>query len=437
MSKRNPRLYYILLLLLLGLIPIFLLYGTLEKYEPVESSNTKDEVTEIRFISSWAGADTKAIHLQQVLADFEKKNPGVKIINESMSGTEFLFKLKTNFAQGNDPDVFGLWPGSDIRILINAGKVACLSELLKSDPQWIGSFGEDAWRYDTFDGKIYGLPCEIIYEGLFINRDLFKKYNVSIPRTYEDLKNAVRIFRENGIIPIAYNSTPEGTFIYQNMVMKLGGKQDTENPYKDGKINRCYIDAMKHMKELYDLGAFPRNAFTIDDKERNRLFLDKEAAMIVQGSWFMGQGSLDPNEATVDIIPFPDFPDQESDSSAITYGLGNGNFHMSKQAWDNPRKREICIKLLKYLTSVEAAKLFSSQTAFISNINIPEKDVIPSRLFTEGKILIMQSKELIGPTDSFIDRNLWEEILVSRFPQVLEGKTTPEEVFAQMAKRSR
>jgi len=116
--------------------------------------------------------------------------------------------------------------------------------------------------------------------------------------------------------------------------------------------------------------------------------------------------------------------------------LGNGNFHMSKKAYENPDKREMCIKLLKHLTSVEAAKLFSHETGFISNIKIPDQSVQPGRLMGKGKELIARSMELVGPTDSFIDRNLWEQVLVTSFPHVLEGRMTPEEVFEEMERRA-
>lgn len=436
MKVKQPGIHYLLILLALVIFPVMLTLKLFDRDVPVDNFEVGKDTIEIRFLSSWGGTDTKAQQLQKVLEEFEESNPGVRIINESMSGTEFLFKLKTNFAQGNDPDVFGLWPGSDIKILIRQGKVADLTGLLAEDKEWAGSFGEDAWGYDKFDGRIYGLPCEIIYEGLFVNKDLFRKYGIKVPGTYEELKDAVRAFKEHGIIPIAYNSTPEGTFLYQNIVMKLGGKEDTENPYKDGKINQCYIDGMKYIKELYELGAFPRNAFTIDDKTRDNLFVEKRAAMIVQGSWFIGIGSQDAEDTSVDIVPFPVFKEGKSHPSSIIYGLGNGNFHMSAKAYQSPEKRELCIKLLKHLTSPETAKLFSQQSSFISNIRISDQDMQPSRLMRRGKVLIAQSEELVGPTDSFIDRNLWEQILVTSFPQVLEGRKTPEEVFGEMDRRA-
>ena len=59
------------------------------------------------------------------------------------------------------------------------------------------------------------------------------------------------------------------------------------NILKNGKLDDAYIKGMDYMRELYRLHAFPDNLFMIDDKGRNNLFLEKKAAMIVQGSWFI------------------------------------------------------------------------------------------------------------------------------------------------------
>ena len=43
----------------------------------------------LRFISSWGGVDSKAETLKQVLSEFENKNPGITIVNESLFGEDF------------------------------------------------------------------------------------------------------------------------------------------------------------------------------------------------------------------------------------------------------------------------------------------------------------------------------------------------------------
>lgn len=387
----------------------------------------------ISFTSSWGAYDSMSQKLRIILQRFSEKYEDIEVINKSIAGEDFLFSLKTDFASRNDPDVFGLWPGSDFNLLVKTGKVADLTQILEEDPDWYESFRKETWDYVTVDDKIYGVPFEIIYEGLFINEDLFRMYNVKVPETFEELKEAVIIFKENNIIPIAYSATPEGSYIYQNIVMQLGGKEDVENPFtEEGTIKPCFVQGMYYMKELYELGAFPNNANWIDDKARNDLFLNKKAAMIVQGSWFIGENALSSDDSTVDIIPFPKIEGGKADESAIIYGCGNGIFHISQKAWEDKKTREASIALLKELTSVPSAKILSSGAGVISNIYIPDQEESTDRLTLKGQKLVNESKELIGPVDSFIDRSIWEGIIVKEFPQMLMGRISPEGVFLKV-----
>lgn len=429
-SKTSKK--YILTVLILLIMTLLIFFSFQTSSGGNKSNNNEKQKIELTFSSSWGGMDTKSSALQEFLAEFERENPDIKIINRSKGNDDFLFTLKTDFAQGNEPDVFGLWPGSDLTNLIQLGKVADITQELNKDKAWKESVKEDTWQYDTYQGEIYGVPTEIIYEGLFVNKDVLDTYKIKVPKTFEELKNAVRTLRYYNIqYPIAFNCTPEGSYLYQNMVMKLGGKADSESPYENGKIKDCYIKAMYYLKELYDIGAFPKEAFTMDDKARNEKFINKEAAMIVQGSWFIGEVSVKRNDNYVEIVPFPSFNDGKADDSSLIYGLGNGNFHISEKAYMDSKKKEAALKLLKYITSREAGEKLINTTGSISSIKgimRSPKDI----LAVKGDNLINSSKELVGPIDSFIKRSSWEDILVKKMPQMLDGEITPEEIFKEM-----
>lgn len=375
--------------------------------------------TVLRFISSWGGVDSKAESLKNVLSQFIKDNPDINVINESLFGEDFLPKIKTDFASGNDPEVFGLWPGSDINALIKAGKVADLTSLLDDNSEWMRSFNPAMWDYTTQNGRIYGLPVEVIFECMFINRDLFDKYNIPVPRDFEGLKSAVLSFREHDIVPIAFNTYGEGTYLYQNLVAIIGGKRDTEYPFTKGAVKPCYVIAMKYVKELYDMKAFPVDCFTMTNNERNVLFKEKKAAMIVQGSWFIGD--FDADDATVDIIPVPYIKGYKGPEGTMVYGLGGGSFHMSTAAEADPVKYDASVRLLRKLTSPETAAMFASETGMISNVNIDSYNIHYRELTVKGKKMLDDAKMLVGPADSFVDRTSWEADIAVRFPYFLGG----------------
>ncbi|GKX67237.1 ABC transporter substrate-binding protein [Inconstantimicrobium mannanitabidum] len=426
--SRKVTLSKIILSVILTIIFLIIILKLTVVNTSKENVNSEKPITEITLVTSWGGMDTHSFQLEKIISDFESKYKDIKIINKSRENDNFLFALKTDFAQGNDPDVFGLWPGTDIVKLINADKVVDLTDVLSKDKTWKNSFGENGLKYNIYDNKIYGLPVEVIYEGLFVNKDIFDSYKIKIPETYEELKTAVKKLKENGIIPIAYNSSPEGSYLYQNIIMKLGGEESVKNPFKGDKIDSVYIDAMKYMKELYDLGAFPTNAFLLDDKGRNNLFLNKKAAMIVQGSWFIGEGAVSANDRSVDLVPFPNFKDGKAAKKSIIYGIGNGNFHISKKAFDDSQKREASIKFLKYLTSIDVVKQLRDSSGSICNIKGLERGE-NGTLIMKGYSLVDNAEQLIGPPDSYFERTPWENVVVNKFPNVLEGKITPEEVF--------
>ena len=367
----------------------------------------KDDTVTLRFVNSWGGADSNADALQLIFERFEDKYPNIKIQNEATFGDDFLPKLKTDFATGNDPDVFGIWPGSDMEALINAGKAADLTYIINSDPEWKNSF-INAWEYCTFDGKIYGLPVEIIYEALFINTDIFKKYDVKAPKTYEDFMILVRLFSSKGVIPLAYNYQAEGTYLYQNIIAQMGGLEN-------GGDIAVFREGMEKMKELFDRHAFPEDAYLISNSQRNNLFLEGEAAMIVQGSWFTRNiyeaGMVD----KVEMIPFPVFDKENPDDYSLIYGLGCGTFFISQKAFDDENKKDAAILLLKELTSKEASAILTNESGFISNIDLSgTKNTYPS-LYVKGIELVTNAAHLVPPMDSLVDRNDWENILVPGF----------------------
>jgi len=395
------------------------IYSSTDRLEYENYETEKTEIIEVRFSSSWAGVDSKAEYLETVIEAFEAEHPNIKIIDESMYGEDFLFTLKADFASGNGPDVFGLWPGSDLELLIDNQMVADLSRVIKDDPSWYDNVDPNVFEFLDQGYQIYSIPFEIIYEGLYINKDLFEEHNIKIPENFNELKDAIVVFNQVGIVPIAYNLTPEGSFIYQNMIVQLSGKYDTENPFTSaGNIKSGYIEAMYLMQDLYQLDAFPENAFTLDDASRNEMFIQKEAAMIVQGSWF----NSDRLDESVDLIPFP--IDDRKDVSII-YGIGNGNFHMSKSAFDNPEKRESALIFLKYLTSKASRDVFELTSSFVSS----SPELPDDYLRRLGMRLTHSADELVGPPDHYINRNFWESVLIKEFPNMLEGKITPEEIF--------
>lgn len=425
--------YIILPILVMITFCIMLIFLLIQRFDfaPNENIvvNNSNNPVEIVITSSWGGSDAYADTLVYLLNKFMEKNSAVRVVNQSVFGDDFINKLKTDFASGNDPDVFGIWPGSVIKNLIYYEKVADLTDVLLSDIDWFIQYSNKAlFDYTSKNDKIYGIPFELSVEGLFINNDIYKKFNLKPPETFDQLIYNIKVLKRHNIIPIAYNAQAEGSFIYQNIVAAIGDKYAVSNPFSNGKVHNCFLHGMEYMKYLYNLGAFPKNFFNLSSKQRNDLFLNKKAAMIVQGSWFLSK--CDPK--TVTFVRFPSFPAHKS-KKTIIFGLGGGTFYISKKAFDDPIKKPWAIKLLKYLTTYESAVVFFKQCSMLTNIELQAQNKNP--LYIQIMNEMIASEEYIDPPDHFIDRAVWEDVIIKKFPYVLEGRITPQDIWNEAYKR--
>lgn len=84
---------------------------------------------------------------------------------------------------------------------------------------------------NTVNGKLVGIPQEVVAHGLFVNKDLFDKYNLKLPETPDDFLECCRIFKENGIeTPIGANRWWLESFVLAQAYADLynGGNTEAE-----------------------------------------------------------------------------------------------------------------------------------------------------------------------------------------------------------------
>lgn len=404
--------------------------------------------TVLRFESPWGEKSLKGSILNQMLQDFMKQNPQVEVINESMTGGNFLEKVMVDFASGNEPDLFAMWPGYNSNLFIDMEKVADLTPLLEQRPAWRDSFDKSVWYHVTSpDSRVYGIPLEMTYQCLFVNTDLFEAYHIPLPVTWEALKNAVVQFRAQGIVPIEYSAQNKNAYLFENIAAALGGSTGVTEPVTGGEMNPYYRQAIGYMQELYSLGAFPEDFFDMSNKNRD-LFLNKKAAMCVQTSDFIGelnqlettfQGKntqTGTQKSSVDMLTFPKIPEGNADETAIIYGVGSGTFSISQSAWNSQSKQAAAGELLCCLTSDEAAQNFAEATGMlVSKRGAGLRQSYYGALLKKGLYLIDATREPIVPIENTVERNAWEDVLVSRLPSVVSGAGDAEEMWNEMVQR--
>lgn len=144
-----------------------------------------------------------------ILEDAVKKTeadvPGLKIEFDPVEDNANRFtKLPAEMTAGNPPEIFDLFGGvGDAQKYAAAGRLLDLTPILEK--LGIKDSFIDLSSF-TYDGKVYGLPIGSSQEGFFYNQELFDKYGLKEPKTWEELENIMATLKQNKITPIAMAS---------------------------------------------------------------------------------------------------------------------------------------------------------------------------------------------------------------------------------------
>ena len=155
----------------------------------VECAAVEAQNNELRFVT-WRPEDPQVWN--QGIADFERQNPGVKIIREigPQSSTQ-LHDLVAQKLKNRDTrlDVFVMdviWPTE----FASAGWALPLDRYFTTGEQ--KKFLGAPVAANRYGGQIFGVPLFIDAGVLYYRRDLLEKHKLSPPRTWPDLVDAAK-----------------------------------------------------------------------------------------------------------------------------------------------------------------------------------------------------------------------------------------------------
>lgn len=399
------------------------------------NDSKKEEVKEadpvkLRVFSTFGGTDAAREAFQAAIDEFVAANPNVTVENDTMSANDdgFRTKVNTDMTSGNEPDLLFYFIGADAEGFVNAGKVVPLNSILDENPDWKNGFLPDALKLATQkDGNIYAAPLTGFYEGLFVNKKIFEENGLELPTDWDKLTTAVKTLSAKGIIPL---SVPfdQSHYLIEHTILSAAGPEGQNKGLADG-IDPNWEKAYSAMKELYDLGAFPKDAATIDLSMSGNYYSEGLAAMTIEGSWAIG-GWSDATRDNTTVLPFPTVPGGAGSGNDIVGGFGSG-FYVSKAAYDDAAKKDTVIELLKHLTSPQSIQKIAS-----ANGGTPAADVEVTGLAQvalDGFAMAAKANSINAPVDSKVSPETFSDLRAS-VQQVVTGKKSPTEAIESAKK---
>ena len=351
----------------------------------------------LRTISCFAGLDGSAEEYVAILQHYESMTGNTVIDNSAVIDEAWKTDVLKDFAAGNEPDIlFFFAAGADSAPILS--RVVSLEEINTAYPD-MNLPENDILREP--DGKVYAVPVRGYWEGLYVHTDLFEQYGAPLPKDWTSLLEAIKIFRENGIIPIAISLSDIPHYL-------------AARPKTFEEVPASWLEAMSLIRELAEAGAFADNAWSTYESATTNLFLEKKAAMQMDGSWIQSSftyGMMD----TLRVLSMP-LHNGEGTADCYVGGVSMG-FYLTRRAWESGR-RDAAVALLKELTSEESISELGSSS-------------LSGRLLDSAKDM-QTGRQMVSPLQDAMNSKAREVWLLECIPAVAEGTMTPEECWRRV-----
>lgn len=379
----------------------------------------------IKTVSMFGGTDPNAEVYQAINQEIMDANDWITIEDTSQSSDEeWKASVAADFSVGNEPDVIQFFTDANAADILATDKFVSIEEIQAEYPEYAQDTTASALEAAANpDGVQRAVPTTGYWEGLFCNKDLFDQYSLELPTDWDSLVTAIETFKENDIIPIAcsLNNVPH-YWIEFLMLYAAGPDEYTSVPET---APEGWVKGLETFKTLRDMGAFPEDTDTVDDAYTTQLFVDKKAAMKLDGSWF--SGNVEDTENTV-VIAFPGVEGQKAEAGTMVGGISSG-FYITKKAWEDPDKKAAAVKFVEAHTSKDGVQRYWEATGAIA---VAAVEVEPVSGMSEMALSAMQytnaATKICAPTDARLGGEPYG-ILVSNIVKISTGAASAEDVI--------
>ncbi|MCW2878692.1 MAG: extracellular solute-binding protein family 1 [Sphaerisporangium sp.] len=121
-------------------------------------------------------------NIDKVVALWNSSHPDIHVtLSNPAGGDQLVSKMITAHQAKNGPDIAKVEYQS-LPALVSGGVVRDITDLTKDA---VPSFDDATMKATRFEGKVYGIPQDVAPLMLFYRADVFKKYGLSVPTTWD------------------------------------------------------------------------------------------------------------------------------------------------------------------------------------------------------------------------------------------------------------
>ncbi|MDE6796473.1 MAG: ABC transporter substrate-binding protein [Ruminococcus sp.] len=226
-------------------------------HEPVVTQQEKQ--TEINL--SWWGTDARNRYTIKAVEMFEEKYPDIKVNCSYSEWSGYEERSKIQMRSNTEADV----------MQINFSWLSQYSDdgtgyydINQLDNFNISNFSEDVLEYGIKNDCLNAIPIAMNAETVYINKDIYDKYGLDTPQTWDDLFKSADVMKKDGIYAMSGASKSIWLYLIAHTEQVTG-----KRIIKKNKLNfkaKDFQNMIEFYKELVDRSVIPQLEY-YDSKE--------------------------------------------------------------------------------------------------------------------------------------------------------------------------
>lgn len=310
--------------------------------------------------ATW-GSKTEVQILKELLFDFEKENPDIKVEFLHIPQNYFQ-KLHLMFASNLAPDVIFI---NNLNIPVYEKYLLDLNDIVKNKEDYYPQVLDTM----TYEDRLLAIPRDVSTLVVFYNKDLFDKNNLSYPNenwNMTEFLDTAKKLTNNGIYGISFE---ENSLFYLPYMRAFGGGilSPTGEQIMNSENSQKGIQYYSDLRNKYNIAP---KKYQSASETMAQMFINGRLAMHLSGRWLVPKYRED-IKFDWDIVNFPNI----NEKSSVT--LDSSGYAITKSS----KHKEDAVKLVEFLSSDKAIQKFTT-----TGLIVPARiDTINSQAFLDNK----------------------------------------------------
>lgn len=167
-------------------------------------SKVTKQKKQVEISFSWWGNDARNKYTLEAVKKFERLHPEIKVNCSYSEWSGYETRNRVWMISDSESDIMQINYGWLSTYSSDGNGYYNLREL--SDYLDLSTIPEDQLRYGYSNGVLNAVPIAMNTETVYINKTIYDKYGLDVPKTWDDLFAAAAVMKNDGVYPLSASS---------------------------------------------------------------------------------------------------------------------------------------------------------------------------------------------------------------------------------------